>query len=803
MSYEERTQMKRRLALWRYDFLRRVWPHTQPAITAAQRSHLQMSTPPRDVKFFIAAKKGVVGIRKQWYAMPQAKRRDRWANVMMSAMQFYPHRVCEALEATFEEGITPYYAVADVISFLVRWANPGKTGLWKADPRIQRWGKEREMARKALPHLLIYLLENSTPTSQRFRQWTLYRIINLADAETAGRLSQALLNHRHPLHPYTRFQIADRLARDVRLKYMALEHLEAMVTEGKTDVNSRFSQALATAIMSFPNPDKGNQLMAQMRAEISERILGLGLTPNLYHYTVMIRGLCENNDFETAWKIYEMLLDHKHAPDKYLYSTLLNGAKLTGKLGLVHRVVASLPHTMFDSRVIRNDLLSAILTSAIIEARAKGIKPPRIIPAFPPMVAVYAKFYKLEKLQRLIPIDLNEIVATSERFTEVRRVNWRFMREWEQMIMPMLPRTADKLFDPTPDTLAIMVLGFLKSIETKYQIMGFYTHFQMLLSQGDQVACELCRNNGSAIHDFVLKAALEWEGMLRVSLDILSDMLRGKESRERFREGWKDYVREGEGGKMDWPCSLARKINLGKVVAAASGGGQEVFNLNPSPSVYSWSIILNGAMYHRQIEQGVRIMKLMREHGVEPNEVTWNSLIRGFARLQRTAATVTAMKRMEEAGFKADEFTMRAFSGLVDKEGALRMMEGMLEDMKRVREEREWANGGGSAASVEGPKDGSEQVVDMGPGTEEVLEYDRIVAQNREEGDEMVDWEGVEWEDGMDEEEVKAFKVVADGLEGSIPAKKEPQFEDEGDQPLTIGMEGPRSIPKPKMKYFG
>jgi len=420
-------------------------------------------------------------------------------------------------------------------------------------------------------------------------------------------------------------------------------------------------------------------------------------------------------------------------------------------------------------------------------------------------VAVYAKFYKLEKLQRLIPIDLNEIVATSERFTEVRRANWRFMREWEQMIMPMLPRTADKLFDPTPDTLAIMVLGFLKSIETKYQIMGFYTHFQMLLSQGDPVACELCRSNGSAIHDFVLKAALEWEGMLRVSLDILSDMLRGKESRERFREGWEDYVREGKGGKVDWPCSLARKINLGKVAAAASGGGQEAFNLNPAPSVYSWSIILNGAMYHRQIEQGVRIMKLMREHGVEPNEGTWNSLIRGFARLQRTAATVTAMKRMEEAGFKADEFTMRAFGGLVDKEGALKMMEGMLEDMQKSREEREWASGGDSAASVKGPRDGAEQVVDMGPGTEEVLEYDRIVAQNREEGDELVDLEGVEWDEGIDEDEVKAVKEVADELESSIPTKKEPspQFEDEGDQPLTIGVEGPRSIPKPKMKYFG
>ncbi|KAK3985012.1 hypothetical protein QBC44DRAFT_300064 [Cladorrhinum sp. PSN332] len=783
LSHTQRQELQQRFIRWRGEFVLKVWPHTQPATTAAQRQRLQLAPLTKDSIDFPLGP-DVAAIRKAWFRWRADKRRDRWPTFIARVMKHHPKRTIDALEATFEEGVTPYYAVADVVGFIVRWAIPGVSGLWKTDPRIKRWGLERKLARAALPHLLLYILENSTPGSQRLRQWTLYRIVNLADADTAGRLSEALRQYGHPLHPYTRFQIATRLAKDVRLKYMALEHLEEMVALDQTDANSKFCQSLATSIMLFPNPDNGNHLMSQMRAEISERILKLGLTPNLYHYTIMIRGLCENNDFETAWKIYEMLLDHRHAPDKYLYSTLLNGAKLTGKLGLVDRVLASLPPVFLQSRIIRNDLLSSILTAAIVEARSKGIKPPRIIPAFPPMVAFYARFYKLEKLQRIIPVNLQEVLAASERFLEIRRAQWRFMREWETMIMPRLPLKADRLADPTPDVLAIMVLGFLKSNETKYQIISFYSHFQNLLAKGDIVACELCRYNGSAIHDFVLKAALEWEGMLRVSLDILSDMLRGKESRDRFSQ-------EMKGGKA--------------------------YNLNPAPSVYSWSIILNGAMYHRQLEQGVRIMKLMREHGVEPNEVTWNSLIRGFARLQRTAATVTAMKRMEEDGYRADDFTMRAFGSLVDKEGALRMMEGMLEGMKKNGGEgvKEEVLGPGSMAGEFGSvgPDGEEREP-VGAGMEEVMEYDAIMAQHRrddvDDDRDLGGWE--EGEEGEEEEEgesvEKARREVAADVGVDLPwrqysVNEEPTEEEAvGDFPLTVGKTGPRSIPKPKIKFF-
>ncbi|KAK4168894.1 hypothetical protein QBC43DRAFT_308249 [Cladorrhinum sp. PSN259] len=873
LSYKERKELEQRFIKWRGEFVLKVWPHTQPVTSEANRKRLQLA-PLTKASIDFPLGPDVESIRKKWFIWHQNKRRDRWPTFISRVMKYYPHRTIEALEATFEEGVTPYYAVADVVAFIVRWAIPGVTGLWKTDPRIKRWGRERKMSRIALPHLLLYLLENSTPGSQRFRQWTLYRILNLADEDTAGRLSDALKQYGHPLHPYTRFQIATRLARDVRLKYSALEHLEELVALEKTDVNSKYCQALATSIMLFPSPDNGNALMSRMRAEVSERILKLGLTPNLYHYTVMIRGLCENNDFETAWKIYDMLLEHQHAPDRYLYSTLLNGAKLTGKLGTVDRVLATLPPLALNSHIIRNDLLSSILTTGIIEARAKGIKPPRILPVFPPMLAFFARFYKLERLQRIIPVDLQDILAQSERFLELRRVNWRFMREWETMIMPRIPLKPDKLLDPGYDTLAIMVLGFLKSNETKYQIMAFYSHFQNLLANGDIVACELCRYNGSAIHDFVLKAALEWEGMLRISLDILSDMLRGKQSRDRFRGEWAEYLGirgedhdqptkggtttrqkglahsssmagggEGGGGGggpiIGWPLPWARKLNQAPQAAG--------YNLNPAPSVYSWSIILNGAMYHRQVEQGVRIMKLMREHGIEPNEVTWNTLIRGFARLQRTTATVTAMKRMEEAGHRADEFTMRAFGGLVDKEGALKMMEEMLEDMKKDREEKVEEAAKEAKEEVLGPDGGGldsargdmvgpdNEVRGFGPGQEEVMEYDRIMAQYRGEeeeeggfgvGDEeefVGEWEDVadteKLEDGEQEQEFveKARKEVAHDMGLDLPPPPPPpttphplyppidEVKEEEvvvDRPLTVGKTGPRNIPKPKIKYF-
>jgi pentatricopeptide repeat protein len=66
---------------------------------------------------------------------------------------------------------------------------------------------------------------------------------------------------------------------------------------------------------------------------------------------------------------------------------------------------------------------------------------------------------------------------------------------------------------------------------------------------------------------------------------------------------------------------------------------------------------------------------MMRQHGVEPNLVTYNTLVSGYARAQRPTQTVSALTRLEEAGYQADDFTIRAFTHLGDRERALTMME--------------------------------------------------------------------------------------------------------------------------------
>ncbi len=65
---------------------------------------------------------------------------------------------------------------------------------------------------------------------------------------------------------------------------------------------------------------------------------------------------------------------------------------------------------------------------------------------------------------------------------------------------------------------------------------------------------------------------------------------------------------------------------------------------------------------------------MMREHAIEPDEITWNTLIAGYARAQMAGQTVGALQRLERAGFRAGEHTMRGFSCLSNRKAAVDMM---------------------------------------------------------------------------------------------------------------------------------
>jgi pentatricopeptide repeat protein len=205
----------------------------------------------------------------------------------------------------------------------------------------------------------------------------------------------------------------------------------------------------------------------------------------------------------------------------------------------------------------------------------------------------------------------------------------------------------------------MMLAGYVRGFQQPYDIIAFYSRFCTILRNGDPVAVRLVQEQGTLVHDIVIKALVERSGMLRVALDVIGDMLR------------------------DATAAAARSATFSK----GNATNVTLPPLHPAPSVYTWSILLNGFLFHRQRQQAERIVYMMRAHGIEPNLVTWNTLVAGYARDQQVSKTVRALQKLEAAGYEADEFTIRAFSYLKNKEGALRKMENMLEYRRKQVEE--------------------------------------------------------------------------------------------------------------------
>ncbi|KAK4131327.1 hypothetical protein BT67DRAFT_458086 [Trichocladium antarcticum] len=460
--------------------------------------------------------RSVQEMREYWHAKPAGDRELSWPGIMTAALDLAPDRAADLLEATVERHLTPMYAVVDTLTFIVFRVFQLPDGL-------------REKQQAALPGLLLHILrlDNWAPLPQ----WVIFRIITVCDTKTLAEISSEFHRCGPKLHYHTWLQIAGRLAKDVHYKLNAVGILARLVDRGDLFPYSPFHAALTTAIVSFPKVDAGGkpglqqQSLPAIQAEVYERLVQSGITPNVVTYTAMIQGLCSNNRLSTAWKIYHVMRDEGHTPDPHVFSILIHGSKLAGDLQSTREVVAeaSASEDTLKDPIIWNDLLDTILQAAIKESKTNRTAAPLIVPAFPSMLQLYARFFKLAPLQRLIPSDLIEHLTADERSSFVESWQWK---DEAALLTSQLPESPiEELVEPGTDTLGIMLMGYLRSTGSLYNIVAFYSHFRDLFKSGDPVAASLLRAN-TLVYDAVIRSITEYEGSLRLAIDILNDMLK-------------------------------------------------------------------------------------------------------------------------------------------------------------------------------------------------------------------------------------------------------------------------------------
>ncbi|KAK0719685.1 hypothetical protein B0H67DRAFT_573794 [Lasiosphaeris hirsuta] len=595
---------------------------------------------------------GVEAMRVIWFQQPKENRIAGWQHVMADALQLAPDRFHEVLVATFEEEASPVHVVKDCLNFFIQ--------------QYRSSSPEQQPEHLAKLHgLLLHILHNSSPeyvpAHGVIPQNVLYWATRAGDGKTLLDIFMELKIHDHPINGYTKLQFASVFAKDPLYKRTALAILQDLVHDDGFKLNGPHGLALCTSILSYPTRYAREELDGETIRELYEGLLELGIEPNVITFTAIIRVLTLDKDMQNAWQVYRIMRERDIEPDMHLFSVLLNGCKLVGDLKSIIEIVQQVQNspTLADDKPFWNDVIHSILYACTFDtgtgSDTGGDKRPYderrhlFHVAFPLIIKAYAKVFNTKPLETLLQADvIKSHLETTPEASPLQSDFADFQQNLASLVESIQPR--EHVLEPEPYTLCTIIMAYIKSSISVFPIITFYHRFRTLLLQNDPVMAGFIRANGTLVHDTVIMELSAFDGMLRVGLDVMSDML------------------------VD--------------AARPAAGYHHNIQLHPAPSIFTWSIMLKALTARKQFKQGERLLRKMNEHGIKPTRVTWNTLIAGHALAQNVQGTVDALQRAEQASSSPDKFTMKAFSYLGDKSSALRMMEEMMERRRKIIEQK-------------------------------------------------------------------------------------------------------------------
>ncbi|KAK1654717.1 hypothetical protein BDP81DRAFT_416366 [Colletotrichum phormii] len=607
---------------------------------------------------------------EQWTTWTDEQKKTKWRKLMFSALWSCPDRAAAILEITTRDIKPPGYAISDAIHFIAKWQS-------------QLSGPEYIKQRRHLCNVAVTVFERFPAGYIPLRQNTIYMLTHEVELPILISLYDCWRERDVQFHSNTLQNMARRLAVSPLHKKLALQLAIESIPDQGVDLDSGLWASLCTSILSL----KRGQINVEdgfSAADAFVTLLEHGFAPNMVHYTAVIRSLCLTDQNDVAGEVFQVMQRHNFEPDIIMWSTLLDGGKRALSPSSIESAVMGAVESNEIDVPFLNDLLMCLLHFCKWT--------PGIMPAFGPMLHFYSKVFHLAPLQALLPVDLSMYLEGQEGLQ--MPADWELARQ----LFPALDRAMSAVhekMEPTSSTLSIMFLAYVRSMSQPINLISLYAYLRQEILKGSHGATKLVQEKGTFMYDVLIKALCKHPGMLRAALDIVGDMLKYTlEERSKSVEA----AKQSSKGRREIQKTEVKEISE---VKESEVQGNEVKEtkievapapLHPAPSVFTWSILLHG--FSQEKGSGDRILAQMRQHGVEPNLVTWNTLIAGYARAQDVNKTVLSLQRLEASGHEADDFTLRAFSRLVNREAALRKMENALsrratlDEMKKLEEQR-------------------------------------------------------------------------------------------------------------------
>ncbi|CAI4212270.1 unnamed protein product [Parascedosporium putredinis] len=441
------------------------------------------------------------------------------------------------------------------------------------------------------------------------------------DPETAKKtwaklaeLYDALRDAQINLSSYTLMHIASKLSKDPTLKRMALEVMALGLSRIEEDPGADLELV--------------RRRSGHLPDEIWDFAIKNGITPNTIQLTALVQSLCAMGQIEAAWQAFDMFHQRGMSVDLKLSSTLLQGSKLAGSVPHIVRAISLIAETQNIDARVGNNILHLVLSLALSDTSQP------FLTSFPFMLRIYSRIFSPEPLNAIIPEKLREVV--------------RYDDELEDMILhPEFTSSLDLLFPPE---------GVTSLEPTPPRAQRLYGHYRNMLQDRHPVAAEIVKTRNSVIHDMIIKAMSSSPAHLRAALEVISDMIRDS------------AAHDAEGNAIPSPRPATPSTTSSNDANGNATSPDLAQPVHPRPSTWTWNILLDAWMRHYRQDNVGRIVSLMRRHGVEPSLVTWNTILSRAAQARNTRLAVRSAQKIREAGFEPNEWTVRAFSRLVEKE---------------------------------------------------------------------------------------------------------------------------------------
>ncbi|KAI3322417.1 hypothetical protein HD806DRAFT_124135 [Xylariaceae sp. AK1471] len=561
-----------------------------------------------DARLEVAShEKETASMRTAWQRLERDKRERLWPQMVLSALESEPHVLPILIQSTFDPSWCPSYVVEDMLYLRVRRY---QVALEKGTPGS--YG-QRQQETQAMGRLI---LDKCPPRYLALEQTVLLLVSSPLPTSELIQFYQLLQNIEHPLHSNTLLHFASRFAKGFDTKVHAADILHSLTQMPGFDLNSPAAASVCTSLLTL---NENEPLPDQHAAPdlLFEFLLEQGFRPNLLGLSAMMRNFCIRGHLDTAWKIFDLMLQHGFEPDPHVYSILLNGSKQNLDTGSTEQIFKIIGSRNAWSPVLINDFLDLLFRENESQPERRRRQRKKVNNAWRPMLHLYAKFYDLGPLQKFTFFSLENLLATWG-------VKPQYSTPSTKMAGALMPQPENRLMQPDSITLCLMIGAHMRSILTPKYVVRYYTHFFKLVKQKDPTAMSLLADHGTLVYDIFLRALLQFRETTGFAIHQVQKMMNAA-------------------NKEQAQC------------------GRNIYH-HP-PSVHTWTIILNGLKNHNDTRGAVGVLNMMTNIGhTLPALATWNALIQAFARACNINGAVKAIWSLEKAGFQPDDRTIKAFN---------------------------------------------------------------------------------------------------------------------------------------------